>query len=48
MAVNPLSSDFDLYRVMTIMGSIEGCVGVLKDTLPKLGDGVSDSPSYSG
>ena len=28
---------------MTIMGRVEGCIGVLKDTLPKLGDGVSTS-----
>lgn len=28
---------------MTIMGRVEGCIGVLKDTLPKLGDGVSAS-----
>ena len=33
---------FDLvFRVMTMMGTIEGCVGVLKDCLPKLGEGVS-------
>ncbi|CAI7992084.1 Heterogeneous nuclear ribonucleoprotein K homolog [Geodia barretti] len=26
-------------RVMTVMGRIEGCIGVLRDCLPKLGDG---------
>ncbi len=28
-------------RVMTMMGVIDGCIGVLGDVLPQLGEGVS-------